>query len=131
MTIRRWTCVCGHEYDQQVVLGPSPNVSGEKTAWCPACGKKPAHGSPAFELVSDEELAEAAELCRTATPGPWYWIDRWALVTDAQGGATVLEGTSGSVAIWNGGLHGPDARLVALARELLPKLLAEVQARRG
>lgn len=46
--VRDWECGCGHTWTAPVVLDKhTPNLSGEKTQWCPACGKRPVMGSPA------------------------------------------------------------------------------------
>jgi transcription elongation factor Elf1 len=43
---REWTCRCGHTFAALVQLSEDTvNLSGEKTAFCPECGKKPARGS--------------------------------------------------------------------------------------
>jgi hypothetical protein len=43
---RTHTCSCGHVWDALVRYGPTANLSGELTSWCPQCGKKPAISTP-------------------------------------------------------------------------------------
>jgi hypothetical protein len=51
MKYRNWECSCGHQYTAEVVLSAhTPNLSGEATAWCPKCGRKPVSGSPWIEM---------------------------------------------------------------------------------
>lgn len=45
--VRHWECGCGHKYTAPVTTGTSTaNLSGEATAWCPRCNKRPQIGSP-------------------------------------------------------------------------------------
>ena len=46
---RKCECSCGYIYEAEVEYGPTSNISGEKTKWCPKCGKKPLCCSPQYE----------------------------------------------------------------------------------
>lgn len=59
--LRDWVCKCGCEYTAQVVLSDeTTNLSGEATAWCPRCTKRPAVGSPAYRLIDGDRVEEGA-----------------------------------------------------------------------
>ncbi len=45
--VREHECGCGHRFTEPVkYTGDTPNISCEKTVWCPRCGKKPLFSSP-------------------------------------------------------------------------------------
>lgn len=45
--VREWECSCGHKWTAKVELSAtSARLSGEKTEYCPKCGKRPLIGSP-------------------------------------------------------------------------------------
>lgn len=57
MKVRDWTCGCGHRYTKEVTLSEeTTNLTGETTAWCPNCGKRPLMGSPVREASREEAL---------------------------------------------------------------------------
>jgi hypothetical protein len=59
--LRDWVCKCGCEYTVQVELcDETPNLSGEATAFCPRCRKKPSHGSRAYRLIDGDRYEEGA-----------------------------------------------------------------------
>jgi hypothetical protein len=64
MTTRTHTCACGHSWTKEVELSDStPNISGEKTPWCPVCGKRAAYSSPTAEEQS-KGIAEYYDRCQ-------------------------------------------------------------------
>jgi len=43
---RDWECGCGHKFTATIVLSDTTaRLSGERTEWCPRCGKAPLYGS--------------------------------------------------------------------------------------
>lgn len=43
-------CECGHIWFAPITLSKhTPNISGEKTEWCPVCSKKFYFATPAFD----------------------------------------------------------------------------------
>jgi len=45
--VRDWECQCGHKWTAEVQLSAhTPNLSGERTVWCPLCQQRPLIGSP-------------------------------------------------------------------------------------
>lgn len=74
--------------------------------------------------MTDEELAEARALCEAATPGPWR-------IGTCQSGKVcwcriVLGPDAESCIVSDGSAGVSDARFIAAARSLVPRLLAEV-----
>jgi len=71
--------------------------------------------------LTDEEIREALQVCEQATPGPWVThkgrLYEWRIVSD---GEAIVDAE-----------EEQDARFIALARDLLPRVLAEVQAQRA
>lgn len=54
VTRRDWECRCGHKWSATVHHPAfTPNLSGEGTQWCPACGEKPLCGSPAYPSAEE------------------------------------------------------------------------------
>jgi hypothetical protein len=52
--VRDWSCACGHEWSADITHSESTsNLSGESTAWCPACGARPLIGSPQRFITSE------------------------------------------------------------------------------
>ena len=43
---REFTCACGNKFRALVKHGPTPNISGEVSTYCPICGAKAAFASP-------------------------------------------------------------------------------------
>jgi len=48
---RQRECECGHKWSAPVKFGPTNNLSGELTSWCPKCGKRPAISHPQYVRV--------------------------------------------------------------------------------
>lgn len=49
---RTYTCACGHSWDAPVLLSANTTQQsgGERSEWCPRCGKKFFYSSPAFTV---------------------------------------------------------------------------------
>ncbi len=68
---RKHSCVCGHDWIAPVELaksGETPNISGEKTAYCPECNRRAVESSAHLPRkiaityeVFDEESTEAGD----------------------------------------------------------------------
>jgi len=43
---RNHECRCGHKWQQDIEYGPTPNISGERSVYCPECGQRPMCSSP-------------------------------------------------------------------------------------
>lgn len=55
MKIRMHECKCGHSFTAEVEYAEwTTNLSGEKTQWCPKCGKRPWFSSPIYTLGKSE-----------------------------------------------------------------------------
>jgi hypothetical protein len=103
--------------------------------------------------VDDDELAEIEELCRAATPGPWYvrtLDDDQAMNLIA---VSTVPGTGERAARWPSYEHEEivaatliqhpryvdivdecweeNAAFIAMAREIVPRLVSEIRALRG
>jgi hypothetical protein len=55
--VRIWDCWnCGNKWIAKVELGPTPNISGEKTVYCPKCNQRGSCGSPhkVIEIRGDQ-----------------------------------------------------------------------------
>ena len=61
MMYRNWECGCGHKYTTPVEFSRdyTARLSGEKTAWCPKCGKAPLYGSAAYLRAPVNEVRAA------------------------------------------------------------------------
>lgn len=59
---RQYECSCGHTWTARVTLAANTtNLSGEKTQWCPKCGKKPLVAREAKKVAPELRLAVPPE----------------------------------------------------------------------
>ncbi len=88
----------------------------------------------ADDALSPASLAAARAICDAATPGPWYALPAY---DDRSGGIATRpdrEGYGADIVRTDSGIYPPvrsDAEFIALARDLLPLALAEVERLRA
>ena len=77
---RAHKCECGHKWSAPVELSnATPNLSGEKTQWCPKCGSRPSESSAHFYEIDyctgqywPTEYRRAA--CAVLAGAVWGWL---------------------------------------------------------
>lgn len=84
--------------------------------------------------ITNEELEEAQKLCDAATPGPWKFDEECQhLFSEADATIVIYArvdiGYTSQVEWME--VEAKDAEFIAKSRELIPKLLAEIQRLKG
>lgn len=111
--VRQWECRCGHKWEAPVEMGAdNQNISGEKTVFCPKCGKRAAFGS-AVKTVGGQHSPPSIE------DNPSKAYGKPAI---CEGGNTGCngQGESGEVCRYCGGIV-PQASKPSLAEKIAAK----------
>lgn len=86
------------------------------------------------EPLSDEELDTLELLSTTASPAPWFaWLESEGVAGQSMIAINLPGDFPPDMYVYHDGETAPDAdlRFIAAARNLVPRLIAELRARRA